>query len=171
MKKSTYLLLLFLLNCSYLLPAQVKGFKTSKVKVGASFQTSPLRVSQITNGAALDIVSFEGRKPTWYASLFYEGGSTDKSGYDDELSRVDSFLGVKGGIGVGSVILYGTVAKHDYSAVTVFKGTTPILSEYETKAVDFGVGFKSFLGKNQGFTLGAELSTNRLLGINLGFLL
>ena len=169
MKKTNYYLLLcLLLNCSYL-SAQVKGFKTSKVKVGASFQISPLRVSQITKGGALDIVGFEGRKPTWYASLFYEGGSSDISGYSDEFGRKDSFLGVKGGVGVGSVLLYATAAKHNYSATRLVLLKFP--AYYEETAFDVGVGFKSFLGKKQGFTLGAELSTNRLLGINLGFVL
>jgi hypothetical protein len=169
MTKFTFLLLFLLLNCSFLLSAQVKGFKTSKVKVGASFQISPFRISQITNGGALDIVGFEGRKPTWYASLFYEGGSTNKSGFKDELSRKDSFLGVKGGIGVGSVILYGTVAKHNYSYVTLL--TNKSLLNTEDTSFDLGIGFKSFLGKKQGFTLGSELSTDRILGISLGFLL
>jgi hypothetical protein len=166
MKKFSYLLFFVLLSSSYLLSAQVKGFKTSKIKVGASFQASPLRVAQITTGASLDIVGFEGNRPTWYAAIYTEGGSTDASGYDDEKNRKDSFLGIKGGFGVGSVIIYGTIGNHNLSGTYKTIG-----GKFDDKAFDFGAGFKTFLGKSKGFTFGAELSSRRILGLNVGFLL
>lgn len=166
MKKICYLLFFAFLCISNLLSAQVKGFKTSKIKVGLSFQASPLRVAQITTGASFDLVGFEGNRPTWYASVYSEGGTTENSGYVDEKSRKDSFLGIKGGFGVGSVIVYGTVGNHNLS------GSYKSLSlKYDDKAFDFGAGFKAFLGRSKSLTFGAELSSRRILGLNIGFLL
>lgn len=157
-----YLISCFLICCGSL-TAQVKGFKTNSVRLGASYQISPFRISQTTQGGALDIVGFDGKRPTWYASLFYEGGSSDESGYENEYNRKDSFLGVKGGLGVGSILLYATGAIQNYSA-------TDALGYYEEKSFDVGAGFKSFLGRKQNFTLGSEFSTNRILAISVGFL-
>jgi hypothetical protein len=175
MKNHIFYAVITLLFCYGSLNAQVKGFKTSTVKIGIAYQISPMTSSLTgerfaTDGLALDIVGFDDRKATWYASLFFEEGYgpnyIDEFNYIENLRGTETYLGIKYGKGIGSILLYGILASGTYYNS---ESSSPD-RYYEDKFLDLGAGFKSFLGKKQNFTMGAELSINKSLVISLGYL-